>query len=116
MDQATLELLEFDRIREVLKSYCVSGLGKDKCDKLVPETDARRIVLALAETTESLIIVGAGGQPLQGLHDVREALSTAEKGAVLSPKDLLRIADMLRGAAKFKKLMRSKTEIGRAHV
>jgi len=110
LDQATLELLEFDRIREVLKSYCVSGLGKDKCDKLVPETDARRIVLALAETTESLIIVGAGGQPLQGLHDVREALSTAEKGAVLSPKDLLRIADMLRGAAKFKKLMRSKTE------
>lgn len=110
MEQATLEILEFDKIREQLKSYCVSGLGKEKCDRLVPETDARRIVLALGETGESLLIVRAGGQPLQGLHDMRESLTTAEKGAILPPKDLLRIADMLRGAAKFKKLMRTKAK------
>ncbi len=110
MEQVTLEILEFDKIREQLKTYCVSGLGKEKCDNLMPETDARRVVLALSETTESLIIVRAGGQPLQGLHDVRESLTTAEKGAILPPRDLLRIADMLRGAAKFKKLMRTKAK------
>ena len=110
MDTTTLDMLEFDKIKEQLKTYCVSGLGKERCERLKPETDPRRIVLALAETTESLIIVGAGGQPLHGLHDIREALTTAEKGAILAPKDLLRIADVLRGAAKFKKLMRTKSK------
>ncbi len=103
MDTVAIEALEFPKITEQLKAHCVSGLGKDRCDRLKPETDPKRIALALQETTESLVVVKTGSQPLQGLHDVREPLIAAQKGAVLAPKDLLRIADMLRGASKFKR-------------
>ncbi len=108
MDQNTLTILEYDRIVERLKGYCVSNLGKSFCDRMTPLYERNRVVTALTETTEAMIIVSAGGQPLQGLHDVRETLGIAEKGGVIVPADLLRIADMLRGAAKFKRLMQGR--------
>jgi DNA mismatch repair protein MutS2 len=105
MNQNTLAILEYDRIVDRLKGYCVSNLGKYFCDRMKPLYEKNRVVEALAETTEAMIIVSAGGQPLQGLHDMRETLNMAEKGGILAPADLLRIADMLRGSAKFKRLM-----------
>ena len=110
MDDASLRLLEFDQIKAAVSDLCVSNLGKALCERLLPSTDRLRIQTALRETSEARLLVRGGHQPLQGLHDITEALTLAEKGQVLSPKDLLRIADTLRGAEKFRKFMRTKKE------
>jgi len=110
MDDVSLRLLEFDQIKAAVSDFCVSNLGKALCERLSPSTDRLRIQAALRETSEARLLVRGGHQPLQGLHDITEALTLAEKGQVLSPKDLLRIADTLHGAEKFRKFMRTKRD------
>ncbi len=103
-----LETLEFSLIKEELKQYCVSNLGKRLCDKMLPETDRNRILTAQKETTEAAALVSKGGQPLPGLHDISEILSMAQIGGVIQPRNLVIVADMLRGASKFKKYMKGR--------
>jgi DNA mismatch repair protein MutS2 len=103
-----LETLEFSLIKEELKQYCVSNLGKRLCDKMLPETDRNRILTAQKETTEAAALVSKGGQPLLGLHDISEILSLAKIGGVIQPRNLVVVADMLRGASKFKKYMKGR--------
>ncbi len=108
MDATSFTILEYDLIKAQVSEHCVSNLGKALCERLVPSTDMQRVKVSLQETTEAASIAKGGAQPIVGLHDISEPLILAEKGQVLSPKDLLRIADTMRGAAKFKKFMRSK--------
>ena len=108
MDTTSFKILEYDLIKAQVSEYCVSNLGKALCEALVPSTDARRVNIMLQETTEARILARGGSQPISGLHDISEPLTLAEKGLVLSPSDLLRIGDTMRGAAKFKKFMRGK--------
>lgn len=103
-----LETLEFSLIKEELKQYCVSNLGKRLCDKMLPETNRNRIMTAQKETSEAVALVSRGGQPLPGLHDISEILNLAKIGGVIRPRDLVRVADMLRGASKFKKYMKGR--------
>jgi len=108
VDTMSFKILEYDLIKAQISDYCVSNLGKALCDALAPSTDIRRVTVMLQETTEARTLARGGAQPITGLHDVSEPLTLAEKGHVLPPSDLLRIGDTLRGAAKFKKLMRGK--------
>lgn len=103
-----LETLEYDLIKEQLKKYCVSNLGKALCDKMLPETNRNRILTAQKETSEAVSLVSKGGQPLPGLHDIWETLNLAGIGGVIQPKELVQVADMLRGALKFKKYMKGR--------
>ncbi len=108
MDDRSFKILEYDIVKAGVREFCVSNLGKALCDALAPSDDARRVEIMQQETTEARLLARGGSQPISGLHDVTEPLILAEKGQVLAPKDLLRIADTLRGASKFKKLMRGK--------
>lgn len=110
MDTSSFNILEYDAIKAQVRELCVSNLGKTLCDRLEPRSDASRVRVALTETTEARQFVKGGAQPIQALHDISEPLTLAEKGQVLAPKDLLRIADTMRGASKFKKVMRSRKE------
>lgn len=108
MDTTSFDILEYDLIKAQVSGYCVSNLGKALCERLAPSADTGRVRVMLQETTEARSLAKGGAQPILGLHDVSEPLTLAEKGQVLGPKDLLRIADTMRGAAKFKKFMRGK--------
>ena len=108
MDTTSFTILEYDLIKAHVSEYCVSNLGKALCESLRPSSDLGRVKVMPQETTEARSLAKGGAQPISGLHDVNEPLTLAEKAQVLAPKDLLRIADTLRGAAKFKKFMRGK--------
>src|SRR5947209_5169168 len=58
MDAHTLELLEFNKIRELLAGYAVSSLGKDLARQLEPSTDREQIAANLALVTEMVEAVG----------------------------------------------------------
>ena len=39
MNKTTLEKLQYHELKDIVKSYCVSGLGKQLLDKLMPSSN-----------------------------------------------------------------------------
>ena len=99
MQQRTLRVLEFTKIREQLAALALTELGAESCRVLEPETNLTQISLWQQETEEATVILQyLGGTPLVGFADVRPSLTLAAKGATLSTKALLGIAEMLRAS------------------
>ena len=99
MNDRALRVLEFTKIREMLAAYALSAAGREKCLTLTPFSNLADVSRALDETEEAVVtLTYLGGNPLIGFEDVSEYLTLAEKGATLSPKALLTVADTLRAA------------------
>src|SRR5262245_47096172 len=95
-DAHTLELLEFDKVRELLAGYAACSLGKERASSVEPGTEAGKIRHELALVTEMATALGEGqAPPFAGLHDVRLTLRRAAIGAQLSVEQLLEVADTL---------------------
>lgn len=109
MDPRTLTTLEYDKIKTMLAEMVHSNLGRELVDGLRPLTQVAAVEAALRETTEARTVLDRGAQvPRQGMSDIREPVGKAERGGVLSPADLLRIADCLRGCRELKRYMTTK--------
>jgi MutS2 family protein len=109
MDEKSLCTLEYLKIKERLKEYALSNLGRKLIDAMAPAADLERANALLDETQEARELVAqSGGHPLAGLSDISECIERAARGGVLHPEDLMRTADLLRGCSKVKRFMRSK--------
>jgi DNA mismatch repair protein MutS2 len=96
MDHHTLELLEFDKVRDLLAGYAACSLGKELARQLEPRTDADAIRAELALVGEMVDALGQGmAPPFGGLHDVRLIVRRAAIGAQLTIEQLLEVADTL---------------------
>jgi DNA mismatch repair protein MutS2 len=96
MDQHTLDLLEFNKIRELLAEYCASSLGKDLARRLEPLIDTETIRANLVLVSEMVDALGLGQcPPFGGLHDVRLLTRRAAIGSMLNADELLQVADTL---------------------
>jgi DNA mismatch repair protein MutS2 len=96
MDTHSLELLEFDKVRELLAGYAACALGKELARGVEPSTDAGKISAALALVSEMSEAIGEGQTPpFGGLHDVRLLVRRAAIGAALTAEQLLEVADTL---------------------
>lgn len=113
MNKKTLRVLEFNKVKEKLKYYAITKGGKELVDSLLPYNTIFEVNNKLQESNEALdILIRKGNPPFEGLFDVREALERAEKGGVLSPGQLLRIAGMLKCSRRFKEyISRNEEEI-----
>ena len=97
MNNKALSILEFDKIREMLAAICPTDGAKKRALTLEPSSDRVKIERMLKETTEAKMLAGIKGLPSFGsVTDVREITERAEKSAVLSPKELLSVANVLR--------------------
>lgn len=109
MNQSTFEKLQLNEVKELVKSYCVSSLGKELIDKLKPSGNKNIVQRRLAENKESRkIIENSGHIPLEGLSNVNIFIEKVEKGMILEPSELIKIGDFLRGSRKIKKFMLDK--------
>jgi DNA mismatch repair protein MutS2 len=96
MDAHTLELLEFDKIRELLAGYAACSLGKELARAAEPSTDPEHIRRELIHVSEMVEAIGLGqSPPFGGLHDVRLTVRRAAIGSALSAEELLEIAETL---------------------
>ena len=85
------KVLEYDKIRALLKKYTASQLGTARVDTFAPSSDIDKIryLLTLCSETKFFHQVH-GGIPLNGLKDIRKSLTHAAKvGALLDAEELL---------------------------
>ena len=103
MEERTLRILEFDKIKDKLVSLCSSGLGKELASELLPRKEAEEVERMLSETTDAVdFILRRGSPPLGGIHDIRDTLRRVRTGIALNPGELLLVADTLRAARNLK--------------
>lgn len=109
MNENTFEKLQYNELKEIVKTYCVSGLGKQLIDKLTPSPNLKVVKHRLTETSEARAILDAGGNvPFVGISSTTHIIDKLEKGIILDPSDLVSIADFLRGCRKIKNFMTQK--------
>jgi len=111
MNEKTFKVLEYYKIKEILKKYTVTKAGKDLIDNLKPYNNLYEIKEHLEETKEALILLTTkSAPPFEGIYDVREALLRAKKNSTLMPVELLRIGNMLKSSRNFKEYVQSKDD------
>ena len=98
MNQHTLDVLEYDKIRELLVGYTASGLGTKLAQEIQPLTDLHRIERLIAETTEMKSLLSPDRYlPLGGLHDLSPILEKLDKSAdLLVIEEIMYVKDTLR--------------------
>ena len=115
MNERSLKVLEFDKVKELIKKYTRTSGGKEKVDSLVPYETLYEINNKLEETNEALeVLITKGNPPLEGIYDINEAIERAKKGGTLLPESLLKIGNMLRSARLMKEFFKREEEEERA--
>ncbi|EJV82455.1 mannonate oxidoreductase [Bacillus thuringiensis] len=109
MNTMTFEKLQYNELKDIVKSYCVSGLGKELVNKLEPSTSIKVVRNRLNETTEARAILDAEGHvPFFGISNIASTIQKLQKGMILDPEELVSVSDFLRGCRKIKKFMLDK--------
>jgi len=102
-------ILEYDKIIGYVSSFAVTAPAKEIILSTVPETDAVIISRLLDETEQALSLSVLKGKPsFSAPEGVIDSADRAEKGAMLTPLELLNIASMLRAVSSVKKYPESK--------
>ncbi|GKU23934.1 endonuclease MutS2 [Clostridium folliculivorans] len=111
MNEKALRILEFNKVKEEIKKYALTGASKDTIDELAPYENIHEVKEHLQETKEALTLLQKkGAPPFEGLYDVREAITRAGKGGTLNPGQLLKIGNMVRCARRFIDFIKRKDE------
>lgn len=109
MDKISLDKLNYYDLKEIVKSYCVSGLGKTLIDKLEPSSNLKVVNRRLDETSEGRKLLDVSYHlPLEGIHNIFHLIDKMDKGGVLEPSDLTMVSDFLRGCRKVKMFLKDK--------
>ncbi|GGE42293.1 endonuclease MutS2 [Pullulanibacillus camelliae] len=102
--QRALSLLEYEKIKEQLKNYTASSLGKEWVEQLVPRTSIAEVQALIDETDEGATVYRLRGNvPLGGVTEVRPFIKRAVIGGVLSASELNAIGDSIRASRIIKK-------------
>ncbi|MDO4438072.1 MAG: endonuclease MutS2 [Eubacteriales bacterium] len=109
MEKKTLKILEYDKIRELLKAHASSESGKKLCTEIMPETDIKKIKEAQRNTSDARNRIRLKGSSVsfRGAKDVGEALKRLEIGGGLSIAELMSVSSLLTVAARAKQFDRS---------
>ncbi len=97
--QKTLTTLEYDKIAEMLSECAATDGAKAKALSLSPSSDIDDINRRQQRVYDAKQLINTKGYPFfSATLGVPEAAERAYKGAVLSPRELLDIASLLRSA------------------
>lgn len=108
MNTTTLTKLQFEELKNIVKDFCVSNLGKNMIDKLLPSSNIQTVRNRLLETSEGKILLESSTVPLQGIVNIDNIIINVEKDAILNPEQLRNVSDFLRGCRKIKFYMKDK--------
>lgn len=90
----TLKALEWDKIKERLKAFCNTPMGRARVDTLRPSTELEWVKSRLQETQEALELL-RHSPPLREMEDIDPYIQLLEKEGVLREEEILKIRDFL---------------------
>ncbi|HUU50185.1 MAG TPA: endonuclease MutS2 [Nitrospinota bacterium] len=104
LDHHTLKVLEFQRIKDIFKTYLESEIGLSKIENLHPEVSGDSTKKGLKETSEIKdILLTVGEIPIKNLKEPGNIFKILrKKNAVLDAPQVLDIADILSVSRKIK--------------
>ncbi|NLG78405.1 MAG: endonuclease MutS2 [Firmicutes bacterium] len=106
MDERTLRVLEFHKIKERLAAAATNNLGRELALALAPVTDPDEVSARQRETTEARAILASyPSVPLGGISDIRPAVARARVGSTLTPQDLLDVAWTMDASSRLRKFI-----------
>src|SRR5689334_22293616 len=107
MHEKSLTTLEYPKIIERLAAEAAFSASKELAQALLPSDDADEVRHRQAFTSEARRLIElrpyAG---VRGAKDIRRHAAAAERGAILSPSDLLDVLATLRSSDYVSKLVR----------
>ena len=93
----TLQTLEFDKVCAMLAEHAHTDGARAMAARLSPTDDPEEILRRQRRTTDAKRLLDVKGTPSFGyVRDVGEICERADKGAVLAPRELLDVANVLR--------------------
>lgn len=100
MNDATFHKLEFDAIREVIATYCATGLGKSLARSMTPSVKTHVVREWLEQVGElSAATKEYNFPPMGGVHNVRDHVRASAFPAPLEADVLAHIAETLTATA-----------------
>lgn len=103
MNRKTIKVLEYEKIKEILREEAASALVKEKIADLFPFTQKSIIEDELRSTTEGVdLIANKGPLPIYGIYDIEISVGIARKGGTLSMRQLLEVGYNINTATKTK--------------
>jgi len=103
MNNKALRVLEFNKIKDLLKEKASSTLGKKLVEALEPSTSYDEIKEWLNETSEiNSMIIANGSFPIGPFIEMDIYLKRAAIGSFLYPGELIEVSDTLRTARRVK--------------
>lgn len=106
MNNTTLDKLQLNDLKELVKIYCVSSLGKELIDNIKPKTSIYSVDTMLKENKEARnILENSNHIPLEGVFNLNNLIDKVKKGIILNPEELMKTEAFLRGCKKIKNFM-----------
>ncbi len=97
--EKSLATLEFDKIIDMLVECASTSGAKSRARSLTPTSDYDVVVERQTKTDDAKRLINAKGYPsFSAEESVVSSAERAYKGAILSPRELMNIASMLRSA------------------
>ncbi|SDE14535.1 MutS domain V [Paenibacillus sp. UNCCL117] len=110
MNKQALQRLEYNKVKEELRSYAISYLGQRHIEALVPMTQEKLIRQKLDETEEAkgLLLTGSS-VPIPSLEGMEPIVALLGTGYVLSERDCSHLYQFLLSCAQLIRYMAAKT-------
>ena len=96
MDQTSLELLEFPKVREILASFTSFSASQELALNLMPSAEPKLVSLLLTQSAEArrLLALNPGGS-IGSIVDFRAEAEMASRGKILAKSTLVGVKDSL---------------------
>lgn len=108
MQEHSLEALEYNKILEILETYCYNVEAKNKALSLKPLTNIDLIEKLLEEVNEAVSMTLVNGRiPITTIEDITPLLSRARIDSTLSMGELLNISSLLKLSQDLKQYYRA---------
>jgi len=112
MTEKLLEILEYNKILEIIAKRAVTTLGKEQIRDLRPVTDFDTVAKLQEEMSDATAMLARRAMPpVSAISDVTGALKRAEAGGVLGAGELMAIGAVLRTAKQIKRYLEAEEEI-----
>ncbi|MEH7307682.1 endonuclease MutS2 [Neobacillus drentensis] len=109
MNQHTLNILEFQQIKDIIANFALTKEGKEKIECLTPSTNLKQIAAWLDEVSEAVeILQKSASVPVHGLDGMDALLNNMNKGVALRADQLAKLYDFLDCCGKMRRYMKDK--------